>query len=70
MQKAKTGVTRHLSRIEGTVVEMPKQQDVPFQRNRALQLEFVALADYVKASMTSIGHISRRRNQPGSRSLK
>jgi hypothetical protein len=70
MQKAKTGGTKNLSRIDGIVVDMRNQQEVQFKRSRALQVEFVALADYVKVSMASIGRISRRRNRPGSRSLK
>jgi hypothetical protein len=57
MEKTKIGVTRHLSRIDGIVVETRNQQDV-------------ALADYVKVSMATIGRISRLRNRPGSRSLK
>ena len=69
MPKAKTGVTRRLSRIDGIVVDT-RNQDVQFKRGRALQVEFVALADYVKASMASIGRIARHRNQPGSHDLK
>jgi hypothetical protein len=56
-------VARRLARMEALLREMRYEQDVQLKRSRALQMQFDALTEHVRASIASFRRISRRRNK-------